>query len=279
MMISREYIEQQVSAALNEDIGTGDVTSSLINDDAVGNGSIVCRQPMMVCGQTWVEACFHHCSPEITLTWLVKEGDYVASAQQLCQIEGPLEPILTAERTALNFLQTLSATATQTKLYVSKIANTNCRILDTRKTIPGLRLAQKYAVTIGGGVNHRFGLYDAYLIKENHILACGSITAAVKYAKQKSPTMFIEVEVENLTQLKEALTLPIDRIMLDNFSLSDMREAVAIRGDKTYQLEVSGNASLDTIEEIAQTGVDYISVGAITKSIDAIDLSLRLEER
>lgn len=277
MKVSSESIRQQIISALDEDIGIGDVTAGLISKDKNGKGSIISRQPMVICGQAWVDACFHHCSPDISVLWLVQEGEYIDKEQTLCKVEGPLALLLTAERTALNFLQTLSATATQTKRYADKIANTNCRILDTRKTIPGLRMAQKYAVTVGGGENHRFGLYDAYLIKENHILACGSITAAVDQAKQNSPTLFLEVEVESLMQLEEALTLPIDRIMLDNFSLADMHKAVVMRDTLPYELEVSGNVSLDTVEEIARTGVDFISVGAITKSIDAIDLSLRLE--
>ncbi len=279
MKIRHDYVKKQVVAALSEDIGTGDVTAGLIGENSKGKGSIICRQPMIMCGQAWVEACFDICSSDISIQWLVQEGEYAKQAKPLCEIEGPLAAILTAERTALNFLQTLSATATQTKRYVDKIANTDCQILDTRKTIPGLRLAQKYAVNIGGGKNHRFGLYDAYLIKENHILAYGSIRSAVEQAKENNPTLFLEVEVENLEQLEEAFMLPIDRIMLDNFSIADMRLAVEMRGALTYELEVSGNVSLDTVEEIAATGVNYISVGAITKSIDAIDLSLRLKEQ
>ncbi|WP_367605926.1 carboxylating nicotinate-nucleotide diphosphorylase [Legionella sp. W05-934-2] len=278
MTISIEYISQLVLNALNEDIGSGDVTAQLISKERVGKASIICREPMVVCGQAWVDACFHHCSPNIIIEWLVKEGEYITHPKALCIIEGPLAPMLTAERTALNFLQTLSATATQTKRYVDKIANTNCRVLDTRKTIPGLRLAQKYAVTIGGGLNHRFGLYDAYLIKENHIQACGSIAAAVYGAKKANPGIFIEVEVETLVQLEETLSLAVDRIMLDNFSLQDIQKAVSLRGNHPCELEVSGNIRLETIEEVARSGVDYISVGAITKSINAIDLSLRLEE-
>lgn len=279
MSIIYEHIKQQILTAFDEDVGSGDVTANLIDSDKEGIGDILCRQPMVVCGQAWVEACFHHCSSHIDVYWLVREGEFVSSAQKLCEINGPLASILTAERTALNFFQTLSATATQTKQYVDRIAGTGCQILDTRKTIPGLRSAQKYAVSIGGGINHRFGLYDAFLIKENHIMACGSMTAAVERAKQGNPTLFLEVEVENLEQLKEALSLSIDRIMLDNFSISDIRKAIALRGEKSCQLEVSGSVCLNTVTEIAETGVDFISVGAITKSIDAIDLSLRLRER
>lgn len=267
-------IKADVSRALAEDIGSGDVTSALLEDRLWVNAQIISREAMLVCGITWVDNVFSAISPQIEINWEVHDGLWLDNPTKLCTISGPAKDILTAERTALNFLQTLSGTATQTYHYVQKIKATKTKLLDTRKTLPGLRYAQKYAVKCGGGENHRFGLYDALLIKENHIQACGSIAAAVKSAKNKYPQLFLEVEVESLEELQEALALPIDRIMLDNFDLVMLKKALDLRGNLPVKLEFSGNVNLENISTIALTGVDYISVGALTKSLRAIDLSL-----
>lgn len=273
MKIDRLDIESDVLKALTEDLGNGDVTAALLPMDLWVSAEILSREALVVCGIPWVEKVFSTVDDRITIDWLVTEKEYLDKPGILCRIKGPVQGILTAERSALNFLQTLSATATQTYRYVQELKNSKTRLLDTRKTIPGLRKAQKYAVACGGGVNHRMGLYDAYLIKENHIKACGSVTAAVALAKQNNKDLFIEVEVENISELEEALIAAPDRILLDNFSLDMLKEAVA-KNHGQAQLEASGGVSLSTIAAIAETGVDYISVGAITKSIQAIDLSL-----
>ena len=267
-------IAQTVSAALREDIGSGDISAALIPSHQIVKATIIVREPAIICGIEWVNETFKQIDNNIKLDWKVKEGDPVSVDQIICHISGPAKNILTAERTALNFLQTLSGTATLTAKYVAKLNHTKTKLLDTRKTIPGLRYAQKYAVKCGGGFNHRMGLYDAYLIKENHIMACGSIKAAVTIARKNHPEKLLEVEVENLQELEEALNAKVARILLDNFDLSVMKEAVKITNHKA-ELEVSGNINLANIAEIAATGVDYISVGAITKHIQAIDLSLR----
>ncbi|MFY7698618.1 MAG: carboxylating nicotinate-nucleotide diphosphorylase [Legionella sp.] len=269
-----QQINQDVERALIEDLGDGDITAQLLPDDLIVRAEIISRESMFVCGQAWVDASFTHIDPSVQINWLVDEGTWLLQPRTLCVITGLARSILTAERTALNFLQTLSATATQTYQYLQLIKEYDVQLLDTRKTIPGLRMAQKYAVFCAGGMNHRMGLYDAYLIKENHIKACGSITAAINKARQLEGHCLLEVEVENIDQLREALQAKPDRILLDNFNYNMLLEAVAINQSFSCQLEVSGGVGLDTIVNIAKTGVHYISVGAITKSIHAIDLSL-----
>lgn len=273
-MINSVQVLKNVTQALDEDVGSGDVSAALLAPDAFGQAELISREPMLVCGIPWVEATFHAINPTIELTWLVKEGDWLPSPTRLCLIKGKVQSILTAERCALNFLQTLSATATQTSYYVKELQGTQARLLDTRKTLPGLRYAQKYAVTCGGGVNHRMGLYDAFLIKENHIRACGSITQAITGARQANNQLMVEIEVETLPELTEALNAKPDRILLDNFTLEMLKDAVKLNQAYGCELEASGGISLSNIKAVAQTGVDYISVGAITKSIQAIDLSL-----
>lgn len=270
-------ILDDVRRALAEDIGTGDVTSLLLPHNLSVEAKIICREPMLVCGQAWVDAVFAEVDPEIKLVWQVKEGDWLSGAQTLCHIYGHARHILTAERTALNFMQILSATATQTHHYLQRLKGYQTRILDTRKTIPGLRGAQKYAVSCAGGLNHRFGLYDAYLIKENHIKACGSIKNAVLEARKHQQGLLVEVEVETLEELTEAYTAQPDRILLDNFTLEMLKKAVELNQPKRCELEASGGIDLKNLEDIAQTGVDYISTGSLTKSIKAIDLSLLIE--
>lgn len=278
MQINNETIAKEVTVALLEDIGSGDVSASLLPPDLMVRAKIFAREPMLMCGQPWVNHVFSQVNADVQVDWCVQEGAWLAEPRLLCYVTGNARAILTAERTALNFLQTLAGTATQTYQYVQKLQGYATKLLDTRKTIPGLRLAQKYAVLCAGGVNHRFGLYDAYLIKENHIKACGSIRAAITNAKKARQDLFIEVEVETLDELREALTCQPDRILLDNFSLDQLVQAVSMNQPKCCALEASGGVCLDTIEEIAKTGVDYISVGAMTKSVQAIDLSLLIEE-
>ncbi len=271
-----ETIRQQVGAALAEDIGKGDVSAALIPAEQPASAGLWCRQPAVICGRQWVEATFLQLAADTVLDWTVKDGDVVGPDTRLCTIHGPARAMLSAERTALNFLQTLSATATATRAYVDAVAGTGCRILDTRKTLPGLRLAQKYAVTCGGGVNHRFGLYDMVLIKENHIAACGSIGQAVSRARKQSPGLPVEVEVEDREQLREAIAAGVDRILLDNMDCAQLREAVAITAGRV-PLEASGGITLDNVRAVAETGVDFISIGSLTKDIQAVDLSLRFE--
>ncbi|WP_028389079.1 carboxylating nicotinate-nucleotide diphosphorylase [Legionella fairfieldensis] len=278
MKLNLSDILVDVKRALHEDVGKGDVSATLLPAQSVVEAEIVSREPMLVCGQPWVEAVFTSVDPLIELKWLVQEGEWLSAPATLCVIKGPARAILTAERSALNFLQTLSATATQTREYLLKLEGSKTRLLDTRKTLPGLRLAQKYAVACAGGVNHRMGLYDAFLIKENHIRACGSITEAIERAKTLSNNLLIEIEVETLDELKEALKAKPDRILLDNFSIAMLKEAVLINQSYHCELEASGGIDLTTVAEVAQTGVDYVSVGAITKSIKAIDLSLLIRK-
>lgn len=272
------HVKSEVASALREDIGSGDVTAALLPEHLMADAEIISREPMLVCGQPWVDEVFHQVDPQIQLHWQVSEGEYLAEPVTLCRLQGPVRGILTAERTALNFLQTLSATATKTHRYVQQLQGTKTRLLDTRKTLPGLRLAQKYAVACGGGTNHRIGLYDAFLIKENHIKACGSIAHAIALARQSHQHLFIEVEVETLEELREALVAQPDRILLDNFSKKMLEEAVKIRQSFDCSLEISGGVGFEHIAELARLGVDYISVGALTKSIQAIDLSLLIRE-
>ncbi len=270
---------EDVVKALVEDVGQCDLTAALLPKHAMTHAEIISREPMVVCGIPWVNQVFFELNSRIKLDWQVKEGDYLSEPCVLAKIYGPTRAILMGERAALNFLQTLSGTATETRRYVKCLEGCHTQLLDTRKTLPGLRLAQKYAVRCGGGVNHRFGLYDAVLIKENHIKACGSITAAVKQARQQGLGKWIEVEVENLDELREAILAKPDRILLDNFDYAMLTEAVAMnKNNNNIILEASGGVELATLRKIAETGVDYISVGAITKSVRAIDLSLLLKE-
>lgn len=271
-------IARTVAAALAEDLGTGDLTAALIEPTANATARVVAREPAILCGRAWFDAVFAQIDPRIRTAWNVDDGAAVAADAAVCEITGPARGVVTGERTALNFLQTLSGTATATRQLVDLVKDTRTRILDTRKTLPGLRLAQKYAVLCGGGMNHRIGLFDAVLIKENHIAAVGSITAAVSAARRNSPGVMIEVEVESLAELREALATDADRIMLDDFSVADMREAVALRdaaAGRRKELEASGSMNADTLRAVAATGVDFISVGAITKHVRAIDFSMR----
>ncbi|MDP3705042.1 MAG: carboxylating nicotinate-nucleotide diphosphorylase [Legionellaceae bacterium] len=271
-------ILQDVQHALTEDIGSGDVTAALLPVDMLTHAIIISREPMLVCGQPWVNGVFSEIDSSIQVNWLVREGSWQSAPTTLCELHGQVRGILTAERTALNFLQTLSGTATQTYFYLQQLDGYHTRLLDTRKTIPGLRQAQKYAVACAGGVNHRMGLHDAFLIKENHIKACGSITAAIVLARQSKQDLFIEIEVETLDEFREALDAKPNRIMLDNFSYQMIEAAVLMNKHGLCELEVSGNVNLSTIAAIAHTGVDYISVGALTKSVQAIDLSLLIKD-
>lgn len=267
-------ILEEVRQALAEDIGTGDITAALLPAEQVLAATIISREPMLVCGQAWVNTVFAELDTRITCHWLINEGEWLAEPAALCRVTGPARALLTGERTALNFLQTLSGTATQTHAFIQALQGSSTRLLDTRKTLPGLRLAQKYAVTCAGGMNHRMGLYDAFLIKENHIAACGSIRDAITQARQAHPQIFLEIEVQTLAELREALACKPDRILLDNFDLLTIKEAVEINRPKICDLEVSGGVDITSIRTVAETGIDYISVGALTKSVRAIDLSL-----
>jgi len=272
----REAIARDVRRALEEDIGSGDVTADLLAPGATAHARVITRESAVLCGCAWFDACFRERSDAVRIEWLARDGDRVAAGALLCRIEGPARALVTAERTALNFLQTLSGTATATATFVDAIRGTRTTILDTRKTLPGLRLAQKYAVRVGGGSNHRMGLHDAVLIKENHIAAAGSISAAVARARALHPGVMVETEVENFSELREALAAGADRIMLDEFELHELAQAVA-EVDGRVPLEVSGSVSLDRVRAIAETGVDYVSIGALTKHVHAIDLSMRIE--
>ena len=271
---SIDSIKTQVQQALNEDIGAGDVTADLISPAKEACAQLICREDAVLCGCEWFNSAFILLDNKIKINWFYAEGQRLKEDDIVCEIKGNARHILSAERTALNFLQSLSATATLTNDYVKAIAGTNCKILDTRKTIPGLRLAQKYAVSCGGGVNHRVGLYDMVLIKENHIHAAGSITAAVTAARKNHPQLKIEVEAENLDELQQAIGNNVDRVLLDNMDIQTLVEAVNLTHKRTA-LEASGNITLKTIRAVAETGVDFISTGAITKNIIAIDFSLR----
>ena len=276
-----DLVAQTVSAALTEDIGSGDLTASLIPASQQAQATIISRENAVICGINWANACFHQLDQNIKMNWLVNEGEKIATNQLLCEISGNARALLTAERCALNFLQTLSAVATHTAKYVLAVMGTNVQILDTRKTLPGLRLAQKYAVTVGGGANQRLALYDGILIKENHIAAAGGIAAALTLARQLNKNVSIQIEVENLHELQLALSAGAASILLDNFSLSDMKKAVQLNLGQLNQdkalLEASGNVNLHTVRAIAETGVDRISIGSLTKNICAIDLSMRIK--
>lgn len=267
-------IEADVAKSLAEDIRTGDVTAALLTDD-IESGYVLAKEPAVICGRPWFDACFRQLDPEIELQWLVTEGQPVPAQTIIVRFSGKARALLGAERSALNFLQTLSATATQTAAYANMLQGTQTRVLDTRKTLPGLRQAQKYAVRVGGGLNHRMGLFDAVMLKENHIIAEGSISNAVAKARRTYPALPIIVEVESLDELRQALDTDCSRILIDDFSTEDMRKAVVIAAGRK-PLEVSGSVSLERLPEIAASGVDFVSVGAITKNIRAIDFSMRL---
>jgi nicotinate-nucleotide pyrophosphorylase (carboxylating) len=274
-----EDLALQVDRALAEDIGSGDLTAALIPAGRTGRATVITREAAIVCGVPYVNAAFAHLDPAVRIAWQVAEGAAVVADQPLFSVAGPARSLLTGERTALNFLQLLSATATAAHSYAVLIEGTGCRLLDTRKTIPGLRSAQKYAVRVGGGQNHRMGLFDGVLIKENHIMAAGSIANAVSSARAAGQGVPVEVEVETLDELRQAIAAGADIAMLDEFSLDGMREAVAINraSPRPLELEASGSVTQQTIREIALTGVDYVSVGSITKHVRAVDLSLRFE--
>jgi len=263
-----------VALALAEDVGGGDLTAALIPEEALAKATVISRENAILCGAAWFDAVFGQLDTRIVIDWQAADGDRIAPDQLLCTLHGPARALLTGERTALNFLQLLSGTATLARRYADAVAGTRAAILDTRKTLPGLRLAQKYAVRCGGCRNHRIGLFDAVLIKENHIMAAGSIGKAITTARHLHPGVTVEVEVESLAELAEALTAQPDIVMLDNFDLATMVEAVNVTGGRV-KLEASGNVNFDTVRPIAETGVDYISIGGLTKDVRAIDLSMR----
>jgi nicotinate-nucleotide pyrophosphorylase (carboxylating) len=270
-------IESNVAAALAEDVGSGDWTAQLVASGAQATANLVCRDAAVLCGGPWFDACFRRLDPGAAIGWLASEGSTVEPGQKLCTVRGAARALLTAERTALNFLQTLSAVATTTRRYVDAMAGTKASIVDTRKTLPGLRSAEKYAVRVGGGVNHRMGLFDGILIKENHIAAAGGVVAALREAARIAPPeVWTQIEVENFSQLREALAAGAKMILLDNMSLEQMREAVGIAAGRA-ELEASGGITLDNVRAVAETGVDRISIGSLTKDIEAVDLSMRFE--
>jgi nicotinate-nucleotide pyrophosphorylase (carboxylating) len=272
-------LETQVNTALREDIGSGDVTAQLVPAGQTVRGRVITREAAILCGRPWVEATFRNIDPNIKLHWHASDGDRLATDQVIFEIAGSARAVLTGERTSLNFLQLLSATATEARRFVDAIAGTGCVVIDTRKTLPGLRTAQKYAVRCGGAQNHRMGLYDMVLIKENHIVAAGTLAGAIAAARRVAPHVPVEIEVESLAEFAEALAARPDIILLDEFTPADMRKAVALnRADANpVKIEASGSVSLETVRTIAETGVDYISVGGLTKHVRAIDLSMRVE--
>jgi nicotinate-nucleotide pyrophosphorylase (carboxylating) len=273
-------LARQVARALAEDVGDGDLTAALVPADRSGRATVITRETAVLCGRPWFDEVFRQLDPAVQVTWEADEGAVVATGQRLCRLDGPARPLLTGERTALNFLQTLSGTATATRRYVELVAGLPCRILDTRKTLPGLRRAQKYAVRCAGGSNHRMGLYDGILVKENHIMAAGSIAAAVAAARAGGARVPVEVEVETLDELRQALDAGADMALLDEFSLEDLRSAVATNRSHPrgpMKLEASGNVTLGTLRGIAETGVDFVSIGSLTKHLRAVDLSMRFE--
>ncbi|WP_027600774.1 MULTISPECIES: carboxylating nicotinate-nucleotide diphosphorylase [Pseudomonas] len=273
-----QVITENVAAALREDVGSGDLTAGLIPAHQQARARIITREAAVVAGTAWVDEVFRVLDPAVEVRWQVADGERVAPDQVLFELQGPARALLTGERSALNFLQLLSGTATRCRHYADLVQDTAVRLLDTRKTLPGLRRAQKYAVTCGGCYNHRIGLFDAFLIKENHIAACGGIAQAVAAARQLAPGRPVEVEVENLQELEQALSAGADIVMLDELSLADMRTAVALTAGRA-KLEASGGVNQDTLLGIAQTGVDYISIGTLTKDVKAIDLSMRVLDR
>lgn len=278
MKITDAVITENVTKALDEDISSGDLTSLLISSNEEMQMNLLIRESAVLCGQAWFDKAFKLLDGNSQIEWQYHDGDKVTNGKDICTVRGNARALLSAERTALNFLQTLSATATVTMHYQQLVAHTACRILDTRKTIPNLRMAQKYAVQCGGGTNHRIGLFDAFLLKENHLSAAGNLNKAIEQARIISADAMLEVEVETLDQLKVAIEAGVDRIMLDNFNLEQMRDAVAINRGRV-ELEASGNIDQTTIKDVAETGVDFISIGALTKHIRAIDFSLRYSEK
>jgi len=271
----RVEVQRSVAASLAEDIGTGDLTARLIPASRNARGRVITREEAVLCGTAWFDATFAALEPDASVIWHARDGERLKPGQLLCEVDASARALLTAERTALNFIQLLSGTATLTATFVAAVAGTKAKIVDTRKTLPGLRLAQKYAVRVGGGTNHRVGLYDGILIKENHIIAAGSIKAVIEQARSYAPSnVFIEVEVEDLAQLDEALAAGAKMILLDNMDLDQMRAAVALN-DGRAELEASGGVNLERVRAIAETGVDRISIGSLTKDLRAIDLSLR----
>jgi len=276
LQVPQSTIEDNVFNALKEDIGEGDITAELIPHDNISLATVISRESCVFCGLDWFEETYRQIDDEILIDWFVDDGDVIEADQIICTISGSSQNIVTGERTALNFVQALSATATLSAQYAKLVADTETKILDTRKTIPGLRLAQKYAVSCGGCENHRLGLFDAFLIKENHINACDGITNAINEARFHNPDLKVEVEVENMDELQQAIDAGADRVLLDNFDLKTLKQAVKACKGKTIS-EASGNVTLDNINNIAKTGVDYISSGALTKDIKAIDLSMRFD--
>ena len=273
-------LADQVARALAEDVGSGDLTAALVPAGRTGRATVITREPAVLCGRPWVDEVFRQLDASVRVEWVASEGESVAPDQLLCRLEGPARALLTGERTALNFLQTLSGTATVARRYAAVLHGLRCRVLDARQTLPGLRRAQKYAVRVGGGANHRMGLYDGILVKENHIMAAGSIAAAVAAARAQGATVPVEVEVETLGELREALDAGADMALLDEFSLDDLRAAVAMNGGHPrgpIKLEASGNVTFETLRAIAETGVDFVSVGSLTKHVRAIDLSMRFQ--
>lgn len=268
-------IQNTARWSLTEDVGSGDITAELIPENYLAKASIISREDAIICGIPWVEAVYKHVDPDIKIHWSVKDGETISADQKLAELVGKARALVTGERATLNWLQTLSGTATEVRRYMEKLKGTTTQLLDTRKTLPGLRYAQKYAVLCGGGSNHRMGLYDAYLIKENHIISCGSITKAIQKARNHHPDKPLEVEVENINELNEALNANADIILLDNFDINEIKEAVIINQGRA-ELEISGNINLENIREVAETGVNFISVGALTKHVHAIDLSMRI---
>jgi nicotinate-nucleotide pyrophosphorylase (carboxylating) len=271
-------IAMVVAHALREDIGAGDVTADLIPDGYHATATVTCREDAVLCGTAWFDAVFAQLEPAVSIEWLARDGASITAGMELCRLSGPARPLLSGERTALNFLQSLSGTATIARRYADAVAGTGCRVLDTRKTLPGLRAAQKYAVACGGATNHRHGLYDAILIKENHIIAAGGIAASLAAARAAHPDLAVEIEVESLAELEAALNGGADIVLLDNFGLDALRDAVALtrgRPGCTTRLEASGNVELAGIRAIAETGVDFVSVGGLTKHLRAVDLSMR----
>jgi nicotinate-nucleotide pyrophosphorylase (carboxylating) len=272
-----EPLLHSVRSALSEDVGSGDITAHLIPENHIARASVISREPAVLCGMAWFNAVFAELDTRIRIDWHVHDGAQAETGERLCALQGPARAMLTGERTALNFLQTLSGTATLARRYADVVADLPVRILDTRKTLPGLRLAQKYAVRIGGCHNHRTGLYDGILIKENHILAAGSVQQSIQQARAENPGMAVEIEVENESQIQQALEAGAERLLLDNFSLPELKKAVKL-ADKRAELEASGGITLGNLREIALTGVDFISIGTLTKNLQAIDLSMRFEK-
>ena len=278
--LSNAEIERNVAAALNEDVGAGDLTAQLVPENLRAHAAVISREHAVLCGSPWFERCFGALDTGINIDWHASDGERLTPGQVVCELTGPARALLTGERTALNFLQMLSGVASKARQYADAVVGTHAQVVDTRKTLPGLRLAQKYAVLCGGGGNHRIGLHDAILIKENHILAAGSIAAAMAAAQRVAAASgrcrFIQIEVENLNELRQALSAGATMVLLDNMSLEEMRDAVAIADGKAV-LEASGNVSLETVRTIAETGVDRISIGALTKDVRALDLSMRFK--